>query len=156
LTELIRKDVQFKWKGRKQAAFDRLKKVLCSEQVLAYPYVELQFILTTDASRFAVAAILPQVQDGKERPVAFGSRQLNKAEQNYSASESEMLPVTWATKHLSVIFTGRNLSQQKNQQYASRLEKCTLTTAYRLVRENSRKAHATNKRYYDRKAREEF
>jgi hypothetical protein len=51
LAELIRKDVQFKWEERQQAAFENLKEILCSEQVLAYPDFNAQFILTTDASK---------------------------------------------------------------------------------------------------------
>jgi hypothetical protein len=35
LTELIKKDVQFKWESRQQAASEKLKEILCSEQVLA-------------------------------------------------------------------------------------------------------------------------
>ena len=52
----------------------------------------------------AVAAILSQVQEGVERPFAFASRQMNKAEQNYCASEAEMLAVIWATKQFRYLF----------------------------------------------------
>ena len=107
LTELTRKNVQFRWEGRQQAAFEKLKETLCSDQVLAYPDFKSQFILTTDASKLAVAAILSQVQDGVERPVAFASRQMNKAELNYTASEAEMLAVTWATKHFRCYLYGK-------------------------------------------------
>jgi hypothetical protein len=58
---------------------------------LAFPDFSQPFILTTDASKIAVAAVLSQVQDGVERPIAYASRQLNKPEQNYSASEEELL-----------------------------------------------------------------
>jgi hypothetical protein len=91
MSELLRKDAPFDWSDRQQAAFEALKTALCSEQVLAYPKFGSQFILTTDASKVAVAAILSQVQDGIERPISFASRQMNKAEQIYSASEAEML-----------------------------------------------------------------
>ena len=37
LTELTRKNVQFRWEGRQQADFEKLKETLCSDQVLAYP-----------------------------------------------------------------------------------------------------------------------
>ena len=37
LTELLRKDVHFKWDGRQQATFEKLKEAVCSDQVLAYP-----------------------------------------------------------------------------------------------------------------------
>jgi hypothetical protein len=79
LTRLIRKGIQFKWEGNQQAAFEKLKEIICSEQVLAYPDFKSQFILMTDASKVAVAAVLSQVQDGVERPIAFASRQMNKA-----------------------------------------------------------------------------
>jgi hypothetical protein len=61
LTQLIRKDVQFKWQSSQQAAFEKLKETLFSEQVLAYPDFNSRFILKTDASKGAVAAILSQV-----------------------------------------------------------------------------------------------
>ena len=80
LTEILRKEAHFKWEGIQQAAFEGLKEALCSEQVLAYPDFNSQFILTTDASRVAVAGILSQVQNGVERPISYASRQLNKAE----------------------------------------------------------------------------
>jgi len=58
-------------------------------------------------SALAVAAILSQVQDGIERPIACASRQMNKTEQNYAASEAEMLAVTWATKHFRCYLYGK-------------------------------------------------
>jgi len=60
--------------------------------------------LTTDASKVAVAAILSRVQDGVERPISYASRKMNKAEQNYSATETETCAVQWATKHFRCYF----------------------------------------------------
>ena len=37
LTELTRENLQFGWEGRQQAAFEKLKETLRSDQVLAYP-----------------------------------------------------------------------------------------------------------------------
>ena len=82
MTELLRKDASFVWSERQQSAFEASKESLCLEQVLAYPNFDSQFILTTGASKFAVAAILSQVQKGVERPISFASRQMNAAEKN--------------------------------------------------------------------------
>ena len=76
-----------------------MKDKLCTTPVLAYPNFELPFILTTDASKIAIAAILSQVQNGVERPIAYASRQMNKVEQAYTASEAEQLALVWATKY---------------------------------------------------------
>jgi hypothetical protein len=96
---LTRKNQDFIWGPSQQEAFEELKYRFSTTSVLAYPNFELPFILTTDASKVAVAVILSQVQDGVERPIAYSSRQLNKAEQAYSATEAEMLAFVWATKY---------------------------------------------------------
>ena len=54
-----------------------------------------------------MAAILSQVKDGIERPLAYASRQVNTAEQLYSASELEMLTLVWAAKHFRCYLLGR-------------------------------------------------
>jgi hypothetical protein len=99
LTKLTPKDVPFAWGERQQNAFDRLKEALCSNSVLSDPDYSKEFILTTDASKIAVEAILSQIQDCVERLINFGSRQLNQAERDYSASELELLALVWSTKH---------------------------------------------------------
>jgi hypothetical protein len=81
LTELLRKEAPFKWESRQQLAFYQLKEVLCSDQVLAYPDFNTQFILTTNASKVAVTAVLSQVQNGVEGPICYPSRQMIQAEQ---------------------------------------------------------------------------
>ena len=91
LKTLTRKDQKFEWGPSQKEAFEGLKDKLCTTPVLTYPNFELPFILTTDASKLAVAAVLSQVQDGVERPKAHASRQMSRTEQAYSASELEML-----------------------------------------------------------------
>ena len=52
----------------------------------------------TDASDVALGGVLSQVQDGLEKPIAYWSRQLSKAERNYSTIEREALAVVSAIK----------------------------------------------------------
>ena len=106
LTELT-KDRPFLWSPSQQKAFESMKDKLCTMPVLAYPNFELQFILTTDASKIAVAAILSQVQNGVEQPIAYASRQMNKAEQVYTASEAELLAFVWATQYFRCFLYGK-------------------------------------------------
>jgi len=95
--------------------------------MLAYPYFKLPFILTNDASKFEVAAVLSQIHDELERPMAFASRQTNTAEQNSSSSELEMpvlgqvfpLQTSWSEilvwTHHSALTYLRNFSDQNSQ-----------------------------------------
>lgn len=79
-------------------AFSKLKQTIASDQILSYPDFDLPFILTTDASDYAVGAVLSQIQNKIERPIAFASRTLNKAETNYSTIEKEALAIIWAIR----------------------------------------------------------
>jgi hypothetical protein len=79
-------------------AFKTLRDIISSDQILAYPQFDNPFILTTDASKYALGAVLSQIQDGIERPIAFASRTLNDTEVNYSVTEKEALAIIWAVK----------------------------------------------------------
>ena len=57
---------------KEQTAFQRLKNGLVSAPVLGYPNPKLPYILDTDAR--AVAAVLCQVQEEKERVIAYYSK----------------------------------------------------------------------------------
>lgn len=78
--------------------FATLKTLLTSSDVLTYPNFNKPFIITTDASNFAIGAVLSQGEIGKDKPIHFASRTLNKAEENYSATEKEMLAIYWSLK----------------------------------------------------------
>lgn len=75
-------------------AFNKLKNIIKEDVVLAYPDVTQEFVLTTDASNYAIGAVLSQ----KGRPISFGSRTLNQHEINYSTIEKELLAIVWGTK----------------------------------------------------------
>jgi len=66
--------------------------------------------MRTDASNFAVAAVLPQGTMGSDRPIAFGSRTLNDAEVNYYTVENEMLAKVWGIKHFRPYLFGHKFT----------------------------------------------
>ena len=99
LTNLLKKDVEFEWTDVQEHAFVTLKTLLCSEPLLQYPDFTRPFLITTDASKYAVGGILSQGPIGKDRPVAYASRLLNSAEQNYSTIEKELLAIIYSVNH---------------------------------------------------------
>ena len=75
-------------------AFYTLKKAISEEPVLSLVDFDKPFGVRTDASGYAIGAVLFQLDDeGNEKPISYASRTLNGTEQKYSASEREMLAI---------------------------------------------------------------
>jgi hypothetical protein len=104
---LLKGDAQFTWGEDQENAFRKLKEKLISKPILQYPDFSREFILTTDASNEGIGAILSQGQRGKDLPIAYASRNLNKAERNYTTSEKELLAIVWGIKHFRPYLYGR-------------------------------------------------
>ena len=100
LHALTKKSVSFAWTEECQLAFDRLKVLLCSAPILAYPLFgpDQQFIVETDASLLGVGAVLSQKQGNHAHPIAYASRSLQTHERNYGITELETLALVWAVK----------------------------------------------------------
>jgi hypothetical protein len=94
LTNLTRKDKRGEWTEECQEAFKKVKHALTNAPVLAPPKLGKPFKMVLDASGVGLGAVL--LQD--ERPVAFESRKLSQAEQNYTVTEQETLGVIHALK----------------------------------------------------------
>ena len=65
--------VKFDWGKEEEDSFQKLKEAITEAPLLVYPKEGGGFVLDTDASDKAIGAVLSQVQDGKERVVAYGS-----------------------------------------------------------------------------------
>ena len=90
----------FVWGKTEQKAFDTLKQAMMSAPVLAHPDPYRQWIVQTDASGFAIGAVLSQKQDdGTVRPIAYWSEKLTSAPRNYSATERELMAIVKAAEH---------------------------------------------------------
>ena len=73
-------------------AFKELKKALTTAPLLIHPNYNEPFILQCDASQDGVGCVLIQLDsEGIEKPVAYMSKKLNRAQRNYSTSEQECL-----------------------------------------------------------------
>jgi hypothetical protein len=82
----------------------KLKGKLVSKPILQYSDFTKEFILASDASNEGLGAILSHGEIGKDFPIACASRNLNKAEKNYSTSERVLLAVFWGVKHAIFIW----------------------------------------------------
>ena len=60
LTDLLKEDRKWQWGAEQLESFRLLQTALTEEPVLQYPDFTELFVLTTDASGFAIGAILSQ------------------------------------------------------------------------------------------------
>ena len=99
LNKLTSKAKVFEWKEKEEKAFEKLKSALTSEPVLAKPNFQKGWFLDVDASQNSLGTVLSQDDDdGINHPVYFWSRQLGKAERNYSTTDRECLVVVTAMR----------------------------------------------------------
>ncbi|UYV72182.1 K02A2.6-like [Cordylochernes scorpioides] len=99
LRRLLKKDKNFSWSAQCQAAFIKLKNEVASDRVLIPFDTNLPLTLTTDASPVGIAAVLSHGINKVEHPIAFASRSLSDAEQNYSQLDREALAIVFGVDH---------------------------------------------------------
>jgi hypothetical protein len=90
-----------------EAAFQKLKRALCSAPILAYPQPGQRFIVDTDASNVGIRGVLSQVNDGQERVIAYFSKMLNKAERNDCITRRELLAIVRTLEHFHKYLYGQ-------------------------------------------------
>jgi len=100
----------FVWTTEAGQAFLRLKELFTMTPVLSYPTEDEPFILDTDASNDSVGAVLSQVQNGKEVPLAFASNSLSKTQRNYCTTKRELLAIVVYTKKFRHYLYGGNFT----------------------------------------------
>jgi hypothetical protein len=107
LTELTKKDVEYKWNSAAQQAFETLKQAFTRAPVLITFDPEQPITVETDASDYALGAVLSQPgKDKKLQPVAYHSRKLQPAELNYEIYDKELLAIVDAFREWRVYLEG--------------------------------------------------
>ena len=100
--------MKWTWIEECEKSFQRLKESLVSAQVLMHYDVSLPVRLACDASAYGNEAVISRVlPSGEERPVAYASRSLSKAEVNYSQIEKEALALIFGVRRFHQFLYGR-------------------------------------------------
>ncbi|KAG3011223.1 hypothetical protein PC120_g14574 [Phytophthora cactorum] len=107
LSELLKKDSDWRWERQHQDAFESIKASLQQAPVLALPDDPKPFSVVCDASDYAIGcALLQNDADGHERVISFQSRQLKAAERNYPVHDKELLAMKYALVKFRVHLLG--------------------------------------------------
>ena len=134
LTELTKKDTPFHWTEQRRKAFESIKQSIIQASLHKIFDTNKPIVIETDASDYAIGACLTQEHDGKKHPIAYYSRQMSPAEQNYDIHDKELLAIVAALRHWRVYCEGATgitvLSDHKNLTF--------FTTTKELTRRQSR------------------
>ena len=139
LNLLLENNRQWKWTEQCDKAFHDVKEMITSEQVLTNYDPSLSLMRACDAFPVGIGTVLSHVMnDGSERPIAFASRALAKAEQGYAQVDKEALVIVWEVKKFQVYLFGRSFILFTDHQPLTSIlhprESIPVVTATRLQR----------------------
>ncbi len=103
LSNLLAKDVDFKFDTRCNEAFDKLKELLTSAPIIQPPNWNLPFEIMCDASDKTVEAVLGQHIGRVPHVIYYASKTLNAAQCNYTTTEKNSLPL-FCFRKVSILF----------------------------------------------------
>ena len=110
LYALLQKDAHWNWNANCTAEFTNCKAALTSTELLVHYDVKRPIRLSCDACTYGLGAVLSHVIDGQERPVAYASRLLTKAEKNYAQIDKEALAIVFGVKRFHKYLYGRRFT----------------------------------------------
>jgi len=102
LINVIRKDIEFQWGEKQQKAFEELKQACANPSVLCTFRANEPARIETDASDLAIEACLYQQKENKWHPVAYYSKKISGAEQNYNIYDKKLLAIVAALQNWRV------------------------------------------------------
>ena len=114
LTNMLSTKGAWTWGPTEQAAFLHLNNALSNAPVVQSPDFSKPFLLRTDASGFALGAVLVQGSGQQEHVVAYESRKLKPAECRYPAHEKELLAIIHALQVWRHYLLGQRFTIEKD------------------------------------------
>ncbi|KAG3199018.1 hypothetical protein PC128_g5585 [Phytophthora cactorum] len=107
LSQLLKKEAEWKWTAECQQAFDAVKQGLTEAPILAVADQDRPFHVVCDASDFSIGcALMQHDHEGRDRVVYYQSRQLKPAERNYPVHDKELLVMKYALAEFRVYLLG--------------------------------------------------
>ncbi|XP_046420699.1 uncharacterized protein K02A2.6-like [Neodiprion fabricii] len=98
LYECLEKD-KFEWTEVCDKTFEKIKRELVSDKILAHFDPQKQTVLTCDASPYGISAVLAyRDEEGNDRPICFASRTLTSTERNYTHLDKEGLAIIFGVR----------------------------------------------------------
>ena len=89
MRDLLKEDAEFIWDEQQQTALQKIKDAITSQPVLAFFDPKKEVELEVDANKFGLGAAIFQ----EDKPVAYASKSMTPAEQNYTQIKKELYTI---------------------------------------------------------------
>ena len=108
LNDLLHKDKKWHWTKNHTKVVKVVKETLSSADTLTHYNPKFPLTLACDASPVGVGAVISHVlPDKTEKPIAYASCKLTKAEANYAQIQKEALSIVFGVKKFRQYLLGR-------------------------------------------------
>ena len=104
------------WNDDLQKSFEAIKEALAVATLLHHPIPGAPLAITSDASKFAVGAVLEQLGPNGWEPLSFYSMKLDKRQSEWPAYDRELLGLFRATRHFRPMVEGHAFTIFTDQQ----------------------------------------
>jgi hypothetical protein len=138
LTILTRQKEEFRWGPEEENAFQFLKNCLLENPILRFPDFDLEFIVQTDASGFAVGSVLAQrkIVNGEkvEYAVAYASQQLDETQEKWHTTDKEAYAIYHALKTFYHYLYGTKFTVETDHEALKGFPKITENMSRKVIR----------------------
>jgi hypothetical protein len=129
LLSLLRKGNKWIWTSTFQSTFECLREKFANSAHLVQPDDSRDYIINSDASKIAIAAVLMQKDHaGNTNIVSTASRVLTQTEQRYTTCELELLATVFALQRFRRYIYGHKVILNTDNKALTFLQKCVVTS----------------------------
>ena len=109
LCRLLENDTKFYFDESCHNSFEEIKSRLVEAPIMAKPDWNREFEIMCDASDFAMGAVLGQKAEKVFKAIYYASKTFNKAQENYSTTEKEMMAIVFACEKFRSYILGSHV-----------------------------------------------
>ena len=109
LCKLLEKEAKFEFDEKCKCAFEEIKARLIRAPIMATPDWNKEFEIMCDANDYAMGVVLGQRTDKTFKAIYHASNTFNKAQDNYSTTEKEILAMVFACEKFNPYILGSHV-----------------------------------------------
>ena len=109
LCRLLEKETKFEFDKKCKCALEEINDRFIKAPIMATPYWNKEFVIMCDSSGYVMGVVLGQRVDKTFRAIYYASKTFNESQENYSATEKEMLAMVFSCEKFRSYILGSHV-----------------------------------------------